>query len=75
MVNQLGSVTKMARLRRSQAGFVVLKNPPDMPSVLIKLGYLSNADDEQGLRNSGDLAELARAIVKAIDDYFAPAHT
>jgi N-acetylmuramoyl-L-alanine amidase len=74
MVNELGSVTKMARLRRSQAGFVVLKSP-DMPSVLIELGYLSNADDEQALRNSAHLAELAKAIVKAIDEYFAPAHS
>ncbi len=74
MVNELGSVTKMARLRRSQAGFVVLKSP-DMPSVLVELGYLSNADDEQALRNSAHLAELAKAIVKAIDSYFAPAHS
>jgi N-acetylmuramoyl-L-alanine amidase len=74
MVNELGSVTKMARLRRSQAGFVVLKSP-DMPSVLVELGYLSNADDEQALRSSTHLAELAKGLVKAIDDYFAPAHT
>ncbi len=32
LVDELGSVTKMARQQRSQAGFVVLKSP-DMPSV------------------------------------------
>ena len=60
----------MARQRRSQAGFVVLKSP-DMPSVLIELGYLSNADDEEALRSSAHLAELAKAIVEGIDRYFA----
>ncbi|HEX5831307.1 MAG TPA: N-acetylmuramoyl-L-alanine amidase, partial [Gemmatimonadaceae bacterium] len=65
------SVSKMARQRRSQAGFVVLKSP-DMPSVLIELGYLSNADDEQALRDPDHLERLAGAMVRAIDQYFNP---
>jgi N-acetylmuramoyl-L-alanine amidase len=70
-VSELKSVTKMARQRRSQAGFVVLKSP-DMPSVLIELGYLSNAADERALRDPAHLSGLARAMVAAIDQYFAP---
>jgi N-acetylmuramoyl-L-alanine amidase len=70
-VNELKGVTKMARPRRSQAGFVVLKSP-DMPSVLVELGYLSNAADEQALRDPAHLARMAKAIVAAIDQYFAP---
>jgi N-acetylmuramoyl-L-alanine amidase len=69
MVDELGAVTKMARQRRSQAGFVVLKSP-DMPSVLIELGYLSNRDDEGTLRNPAHLGGLAKALVKGIDHYF-----
>jgi N-acetylmuramoyl-L-alanine amidase len=71
LVTELRSVSKMARQRRSQAGFVVLKSP-DMPSVLIELGYLSNADDERALRDTDHLARLAGAMVAAIDHYFAP---
>jgi N-acetylmuramoyl-L-alanine amidase len=70
MVDELGGVTRMARQRRSQAGFVVLKSP-DMPSVLIELGYLSNGDDETALRNPDHLGRLAKAVVESIDHYFA----
>ena len=46
--------------------FTVLK-APDVPSVLIELGYLSNSRDEQALRSPEHRAELARAIAGAID--------
>jgi N-acetylmuramoyl-L-alanine amidase len=71
LVSDLRSVSRMARQRRSQAGFVVLKSP-DMPSVLIELGYLSNAADEQALRDPDHLARLAAAMVQAVDQYFTP---
>jgi N-acetylmuramoyl-L-alanine amidase len=72
MVDELGGVTTMLRRQRQQAGFVVLKSP-DMPSVLIELGYLSNPREEQLLRDPAYLAKLATALVRAIDRYFAPA--
>jgi N-acetylmuramoyl-L-alanine amidase len=51
---------------------VVLKSP-DMPSVLVELGYLSNRQDERLLADPGHLAKLAKALVAAIDSYFTPA--
>lgn len=69
MMDELDDVTRMARSRRQQAGFVVLKSP-DMPSVLLELGYLSNELDERRLQDGGYQDQLAAAIVEAIESYF-----
>ncbi|MEM7041408.1 MAG: N-acetylmuramoyl-L-alanine amidase [Pseudomonadota bacterium] len=69
LVTELDKVTKLLRKRRQQAGFVVLKSP-DMPSALIELGYLSNEKDERRLTDQDHLADLSKAIVRAIDRYF-----
>ncbi len=52
------------------AGFAVLK-APDIPSVLVELGYLSNRADESLLRSARYRAKVARAILRAIDRYIA----
>ncbi len=51
------------------AGFVVLK-APDVPSVLIEMGFLSNARDEQSLKDPKYRGKLARAIAESIETYF-----
>lgn len=65
------SLSKIETLHRTHrfAGFVVLK-APDVPAVLVELGFLSNARDELLLRNSKHRAKLAAAIVRATDSYF-----
>lgn len=52
------------------AGFAVLK-APDIPSVLVETGYLSNETDEQMLRRPEYRAKLAAALAKAIEQFFA----
>jgi N-acetylmuramoyl-L-alanine amidase len=52
------------------AGFRVLK-APDIPSVLLELGFLSNADDEKELTADGWREATADRVAKAIDGYFA----
>lgn len=71
LMGQMAEVTALTRRRPAQAGFVVLKSP-DMPSVLIELGYLSNREDERRLTDPQHLAKLARALVAAVDRYFDP---
>jgi len=52
------------------AGFAVLK-APDVPSLLLELGYLSNRQDERQLSDPRHRRRLAAAIVRAIDAHFA----
>ncbi|MBI3709154.1 MAG: N-acetylmuramoyl-L-alanine amidase [Proteobacteria bacterium] len=52
------------------AGFAVLK-APDVPSVLIELGYLSNQKDAMLLTRPHHRSKVAAAIVRAMDHYFA----
>ena len=51
------------------AGFLVLK-APDVPSVLLELGYLSNRQDAQLLISADGKRRISRAMVDAIDRYF-----
>ena len=51
------------------AGFRVLK-APDVPSVLIELGFLSNSQDEEALTSPKWRKGMARSIAKAVDAYY-----
>tara|TARA_Y100001936_G_scaffold254073_1_gene324419 strand:+ start:8762 stop:10042 length:1281 start_codon:yes stop_codon:yes gene_type:complete len=70
LVGQLSKQTRMLRRKHRFAGFAVLK-APEIPSVLIEMGYLSNAKEEVLLRRSSHRRKIAGAIVRAIDRYFA----
>jgi N-acetylmuramoyl-L-alanine amidase len=50
------------------AGFAVLK-APDMPSVLVEMGFLSNREDEKNLRNPAYIGKLNRRLTTAIINY------
>lgn len=66
------SASRVPILRRAhrQAGFAVLK-APDVPSVLIELGFLSNADEEALLNSPLHLAQISHSITAAVDGFFA----
>jgi N-acetylmuramoyl-L-alanine amidase len=59
-------------LRKSHrfAGFAVLK-APDVPSVLVELGYLSNGEDERTLATRPGRKSYVEALARAIEGYFA----
>ena len=52
------------------AGFKVLK-APDVPSVLIELGYVSSKDDLKQLTSRAWQGRTAGAIVQAVDTFFS----
>lgn len=51
------------------ANFAVLRTP-DIPAVLVELGYLSNSEDERMLNSDIYLCKVAKQIVNAIDKYY-----
>jgi N-acetylmuramoyl-L-alanine amidase len=69
LVNELGKVTTLLPNTHRFAGFAVLK-APDIASVLIEMGYLSNVQDEGLLLSAPHRAKLAGAMLRAIDGYF-----
>ncbi len=52
-----------------QAGFAVLK-APDVPSILIELGFLSNVEDERMLVDRSSRAPLVTSIARAVHRHF-----
>lgn len=70
LVGELSSSIQMIKNPHRFAGFRVLR-APDVPSVLLELGYLSNAQDEAQLRDPEWRAGAASGIVAAIDLFFA----
>ena len=68
LVDNLGSTMKMLRRTHRFAGFAVLK-APEIPSVLIEMGYLSNQIDEKLLRSKAHQKRVAKAILVGIDAY------
>jgi N-acetylmuramoyl-L-alanine amidase len=68
----VGSLKTAARLHKSpvrSAAFVVLKSP-DVPSVLLELGYLSSPDDLKQMTSEAWREKVTVAIVEAIDKFF-----
>jgi N-acetylmuramoyl-L-alanine amidase len=52
------------------AGFIVLK-APDVPSVLVELGYMSTRRDLKNLVSPAWRTRTAEAMAQAVDDFFA----
>ena len=69
LVPALGRVAPLIKRPHRFADFRVLK-APDIPSVLVELGFLSNDQDAARLRSRSHRAVLAGAITRALDDYF-----
>lgn len=65
LVDELTQTTLMVTNPHRYAGFRVLR-APDIPSVLVELGYLSNPRDEEQMRDPEWRAKTADAIISAI---------
>jgi N-acetylmuramoyl-L-alanine amidase len=69
VVQSFDGQVEMLRKPHRFAGFRVLK-APDVPSILLEVGYLSNPADEARIGSARGRDRLARALAGAIDRYF-----
>ena len=69
LLSEIGREIRLLRNTHRFAGFVILK-APDMPSVLIEMGYLSNPHEEKLLREREHQRKFAAGIVRAANKYF-----
>ncbi|MGO1657563.1 MAG: N-acetylmuramoyl-L-alanine amidase [Marinobacter sp.] len=68
----LGKLSGVAHLHKpgvEQAAFAVLKSP-DIPSILVEAGFISNPQEERNLSTDWYRSKLSGAIMKGIDEYF-----
>ena len=69
ILKNLGQLSRLHHRNVEQAAFVVLKSP-DIPSVLIETGFLSNPKDEKNLNSATYQKKLAKAICYGVSKYF-----
>ena len=70
LMGEMKATTRMHKHPLKSAGFRVLK-APDVPSVLIELGYVSNKDDLEHLVSESWRSRTVGSVSHAIDAFFA----
>lgn len=69
VLHHIDKVTNLHNNKVEQARFVVLKSP-DIPSVLIETGFITNPQEESNLSNSFYQTRLTQAIFAGVRQYF-----
>ena len=69
LVKELEGRVPMVRNSHRRAGYYVLL-APDVPAVLLELGFISNAADETRLKKRSEQDKIIAAVVRAINGYF-----
>jgi N-acetylmuramoyl-L-alanine amidase len=70
LMAEMKTTTRMHKHPLKSAGFRVLK-APDVPSVLVELGYVSNKDDLEHLVSENWRSRTVGSVAHAIDAFFA----
>nr|WP_297458382.1 N-acetylmuramoyl-L-alanine amidase [uncultured Halomonas sp.] len=69
VLDQLGEINNLHKPNVEQAGFVVLKSP-DIPSLLVETGFISNPEEERQLQDPEYQQRLAEAIFAGLNAHF-----
>lgn len=70
VIRHVQSIARLHHNRVEQAAFVVLKSP-DIPSLLVETGFLSNPSEVTRLQNKSYQDQIAHAMMRGIRQYFA----
>ena len=68
VLRNMGQVTKLHKKRVEQAAFLVLKSP-DMPSILVESGFISNPVEARNLATASHQLKLAKAIANGVEEF------
>ena len=69
LLGELKTVTPLHKKTVEKAAFMVLKRP-DMPSILVEAGFISNPKEARRLTQLEHQEKLSRAIADGIEKYF-----
>lgn len=69
VLGAMGNIAHLHKTHVEQAGFVVLKSP-DMPSILVETGFISNPLEAERLGNPGYQRNIAAAIFRGLGEHF-----
>ncbi|MFJ4382772.1 N-acetylmuramoyl-L-alanine amidase [Pseudomonas sp. NPDC089407] len=69
VLGNMGRITSLHKQRVEQAGFMVLKSP-DIPSILVETGFISNANEAAKLATRSHQQALARSIHTGVRQFF-----
>ncbi len=69
VLSNMGRITPLHKRRVEQAGFMVLKSP-DIPSILVETGFISNPSEAKKLQTAGHQQALARSIHSGVKQFF-----
>jgi len=69
LLKELGSSTRLIGNSHRRAGYFVLL-APDVPAVLLEMGYLSNRQDEKLLNSAAHRKKVLKSVTRSINKYF-----
>lgn len=69
LIEELGATTRLIANTHRRAGYYVLL-APDVPAVLLEMGYLSNSQDEKLLNSAKHRKKVLKSVTRSINKYF-----
>lgn len=69
VLSSMGLIARLHKPRVEQAGFLVLKSP-DVPSILVETGFISNPEEARKLATPAYRKQMAQSVYKGVRQYF-----